>query len=102
MPPLPAGTQNILPYIESFFVMCEKLQPGQYGVTQDPGLAAASDVEDATTSASQQKSSGGALRADEKHLAFVKFSDKHRKSFSLILKVPRFVDFDSKGGTLYI
>ncbi|GFZ10082.1 LOW protein: E3 ubiquitin ligase-like protein [Actinidia rufa] len=111
MPPLPAGTQNILPYIESFFVMCEKLQPGQYGVTQDPGLAAASDVEDATTSASQQKSSGGALRADEKHLAFVKFSDKHRKllnafirqnpgllekSFSLMLKVPRFIDFDNK------
>ncbi|GFY85914.1 ubiquitin-protein ligase 2 [Actinidia rufa] len=108
MPPLPAGTQNILPYIESFFVMCEKLQPGQYGVNQDPGLAAASDVEDATTSASQQKSSGGALRADEKHLAFVKFSDKHRKllnafirqnpgllekSFSLMLKVPRFIDF---------
>ncbi|GFZ19396.1 LOW protein: E3 ubiquitin ligase-like protein [Actinidia rufa] len=78
-----------------------KLQTGQYGVNQDPGVAAASDVEDATTSASQQKSSGGALRADEKHLAFVKFSDKYRKllnaciwqnpgllkkSFSLMLK----------------
>ena len=48
--------------------MCEKLQPGQYGVNEDPGLAAASDVEDATTSASQQKSSGGALRADENTL----------------------------------
>ncbi|KAK1323260.1 E3 ubiquitin-protein ligase UPL2 [Acorus calamus] len=31
MPPLPAGSQNILPYIESFFVTCEKLCPGQSG-----------------------------------------------------------------------
>ncbi|MCH95733.1 E3 ubiquitin-protein ligase UPL1-like, partial [Trifolium medium] len=29
MPPLPAGSQNILPYIESFFVVCEKLHPAQ-------------------------------------------------------------------------
>ncbi|KAL6995188.1 E3 ubiquitin-protein ligase upl1, partial [Sarracenia purpurea var. burkii] len=111
IPPLPAGTQNILPYIESFFVMCEKLQPGQSGTNPDFGLAAVSDVDEATTSGSQQKTSGAALKADEKHLAFVKFSEKHRKllnafirqnpgllekSFSLMLKVPRFIDFDNK------
>ncbi|XP_028066908.1 E3 ubiquitin-protein ligase UPL2-like isoform X3 [Camellia sinensis] len=111
MPPLPAGTQNILPYIESFFVMCEKLQPEQSGANQDLGIVAVSDVDDATTSSSQQKIPGSASQSDEKHLAFVKFSEKHRKllnafirqnpgllekSFSLMLKVPRFIDFDNK------
>ncbi|GFS44094.1 similar to LOW protein: E3 ubiquitin ligase-like protein [Actinidia rufa] len=110
-PPLPAGTQNILPYIESFFVMCEKLQPAQSGANRELEVAVVSDVEDATTSASQLKPSGASSKADEKHLAFVKFSDKHRKllnsfirqnpgllekSFSLMLKVPRFIDFDNK------
>ncbi|XVF36563.1 hypothetical protein REPUB_Repub19eG0068300 [Reevesia pubescens] len=110
-PPLPAGTQNILPYIESFFVMCEKLHPAQPGSGHDFGMAALSDVEDASTSAGQQKMAGPVSKFDEKHVAFVKFSEKHRKllnafirqnpgllekSFSLMLKVPRFVDFDNK------
>ncbi|OMO50799.1 hypothetical protein CCACVL1_30240 [Corchorus capsularis] len=110
-PPLPAGTQNILPYIESFFVMCEKLHPAQPGSGQDFGIAALSDVEDANVSAGQQKSAAPVSKFDEKHVAFVKFSEKHRKllnafirqnpgllekSFSLMLKVPRFVDFDNK------
>lgn len=107
-PPLPAGSQNILPYIESFFVMCEKLQPAQPGSSHDYG--AVSEVEDVSTSA-QQRTSVPVLKVDEKHVAFVKFSEKHRKllnafirqnpgllekSFSLMLKVPRFVDFDNK------
>ncbi|XP_071715402.1 E3 ubiquitin-protein ligase UPL1-like [Rutidosis leptorrhynchoides] len=100
MPPLPAGTQNILPYIESFFVMCEKLHPANLGGTQEFGA----NVDDATTS-------GPTGKIDEKHVVFVKFSEKHRKllnafirqnpgllekSFSLMLKVPRFIDFDNK------
>ncbi|XWS24002.1 hypothetical protein CRYUN_Cryun28dG0063800 [Craigia yunnanensis] len=108
-PPLPAGTQNILPYIESFFVICEKLHPAQPSSGHDLGMA--SDVEDASTSAGQQKTAGPVSKFDEKHVAFVKFSEKHRKllnafirqnpgllekSFSLMLKVPRFVDFDNK------
>ncbi|GJN12872.1 hypothetical protein PR202_ga31191 [Eleusine coracana subsp. coracana] len=70
-PPLPAGTQNILPYIESFFVTCEKLRPGQPDTVQE---ASTSDMEDASTS-SGQKSSGGHASLDEKHNAFVKFSE---------------------------
>lgn len=100
MPPLPAGTQNILPYIESFFVMCEKLHPGNPGGTQEFGA----NIDEATTS-------GPSGKVDEKHVVFVKFSEKHRKllnafvrqnpgllekSFSLMLKVPRFIDFDNK------
>ncbi|XP_077234089.1 E3 ubiquitin-protein ligase UPL2-like isoform X2 [Tasmannia lanceolata] len=110
MPSLPPGTQNILPYIESFFVTCEKLHPGQSGVSHDFGTAMISDVEDATTSGAH-KLSGSHSKVDEKQIAFVKFSEKHRKllnafirqnpgllekSFSLMLKVPRFVDFDNK------
>nr|DAD40895.1 TPA_asm: hypothetical protein HUJ06_015218 [Nelumbo nucifera] len=111
IPPLPAGTQNILPYIESFFVTCEKLHPGQSGTVQDFSIAANSDIEDASTSAAQQKALGSLTKVDEKHFAFVKFTEKHRKllnafirqnpgllekSFSLMLKVPRFIDFDNK------
>ncbi|RYR42130.1 hypothetical protein Ahy_A08g038587 isoform B [Arachis hypogaea] len=111
MPSLPAGSQNILPYIESFFVVCEKLHPAQSGPINDLGVPVISDVEDASASASQQKTSGPAVKIDEKHASFVKFSEKHRKllnafirqnpgllekSFSLMLKVPRFIDFDNK------
>jgi len=111
MPPLPAGSQNILPFIESFFVVCEKLHPAQPGASHDSNIPVISDVENASTSESPQKVSGAAVKVDEKNMAFVKFSEKHRKllnafirqnpgllekSFSLMLKVPRFIDFDNK------
>ncbi|GMH04119.1 hypothetical protein Nepgr_005958 [Nepenthes gracilis] len=111
MPPLPAGTQNILPYIESFFVTCEKIHHVPPGTSQEFTVAAVPDVDDASTSTGKQKTSGPILKADEKNVAFVKFSEKHRKllnafirqnpgllekSFSLMLKVPRFIDFDNK------
>ncbi|WJX34965.1 HECT-type E3 ubiquitin transferase [Trifolium repens] len=111
MPPLPAGSQNILPYIESFFVVCEKLHPAQSGANNENGVPYISDVEDASTSGAQQKMSGSAMKVDEKHGTFVKFSEKHRKllnafirqnpgllekSFALMLKIPRLIDFDNK------
>lgn len=110
MPPLPAGSQNILPYIESFFVMCEKLHPAQPGSSHDYSITV-SEVEDASLSTAQLKTSVPGSKVDEKHAAFVKFSEKHRKllnafirqnpgllekSLSLMLRVPRFVDFDNK------
>ncbi|XP_010520834.1 PREDICTED: E3 ubiquitin-protein ligase UPL2-like [Tarenaya hassleriana] len=102
---LPAGAQNILPYIESFFVTCEKLHPSLPGSSHDLGISMVSEVED------QQKSPGPSSKVDEKYASFVKFSEKHRrllnafirqnpglleKSFALMLKVPRFVEFDNK------
>ncbi|KAF3795858.1 E3 ubiquitin-protein ligase [Nymphaea thermarum] len=104
-PPLPAGTQNILPYIESFFVACEKLHPEQRVACQDIVGGANSEAEEASSSSRSQS------KSDEKHNAFVKFTEKHRKllnafirqnpgllekSFSLMLRVPRFIDFDNK------
>ncbi|KNA10493.1 hypothetical protein SOVF_143570 [Spinacia oleracea] len=110
-PPLPAGSQNVLPYIESFFVTCEKIYPGQPGTSQDFTVAAVPEVDDASTSASKQQTLGPVSSVDEKRVAFVKFTEKHRKllnafirqnpgllekSFSLMIKVPRFIDFDNK------
>ncbi|CAL0307794.1 unnamed protein product [Lupinus luteus] len=110
IPSLPAGSQNILPYIESFFVVCEKLRPAQQGASHE-SIPVVSDVENASTSAIPQKLSGPAVKVDEKNAAFVRFSERHRKllnaflrqksgllekSFSLMLKVPRFIDFDNK------
>ncbi|KAL8166110.1 hypothetical protein V2J09_007609 [Rumex salicifolius] len=110
-PPLPAGTQNILPYIESFFVTCEKIHPGQPGASQDFAVAAVPEVDDASTSAGKREVPGHSSKADEKQMVFAKFSERHRKllnafirqnpgllekSFSLMLKVPRFIDFDNK------
>ncbi|CAA2961184.1 E3 ubiquitin- ligase UPL2-like [Olea europaea subsp. europaea] len=54
MPSLPAGAQNILPNIESFFVTCEKLHPGQSGSGHDFGINAVSDVEKAAASVCHQ------------------------------------------------
>ncbi|KAK4796818.1 hypothetical protein SAY86_029144 [Trapa natans] len=110
---LPASAQNVLPYIESFFVVAEKLHPAQTGSGNEFGIAAVPDVEDAAASDSQQKppSSSSQLRFDDRLVAFVKFSERHRKllnafirqnseflekSFSLLLKVPRIIDFDNK------
>ncbi|KAJ1421329.1 HECT, E3 ligase catalytic domain [Sesbania bispinosa] len=73
MPPLPAGSQNILPYIESFFVVCEKLHPAQPGASHDSSIPVISDVEYASTSATQQKVSGPAVKVDEKNVAFVRW-----------------------------
>ncbi|XP_042384907.1 E3 ubiquitin-protein ligase UPL1-like [Zingiber officinale] len=109
VPPLPPGVQNILPYIESFFVTCEKLRPGQYEAVPD-FTSVATDIEDASTSAGGHKSSGSA-NTDEKQVVFVRFLERHRKllnsfirqnpgllekSFSLMLKIPRFIEFDNK------
>ncbi|XP_031386394.1 E3 ubiquitin-protein ligase UPL2-like isoform X2 [Punica granatum] len=113
MTPLPAGSQNVLPYIESFFVVAEKLHPAQTGSGNDLSIAAVPELEDATASGSHRKAPlpASSAKVDEKQVAFVKFSERHRKllnafirqnpgllekSFSLLLKVPRFIEFDNK------
>lgn len=92
-------------------MMCEKLHPGHLGAGQDFSIATIPDPEEASASAMQPKTPTSAMKVDEKHIAFVKFAEKHRKllnafvrqnpgllekSFSIMLKVPRFVDFDNK------
>ncbi|KAK4491779.1 hypothetical protein RD792_002554 [Penstemon davidsonii] len=43
-PPLPLGTQKILPFIESFFVLCEKLQASNPILQQDHSNVTAREV----------------------------------------------------------
>ncbi|CAH8357182.1 unnamed protein product [Eruca vesicaria subsp. sativa] len=110
---LPAGAQNILPYVESFFVTCEKLHPSSQAGSGNNDTSvpmASSDVEEQPKGGPGPSSSSNS-KVDEKYGSFIKFSERHRKllnafirqnpallekSFSLMLKVPRFIEFDNK------
>ncbi|KAL5205547.1 hypothetical protein ABZP36_033756 [Zizania latifolia] len=105
-PHLPPGTQRLLPFIESFFVLCEKLQTSQTVVQSDSNVAATEVKELAGTSSSPSLKTSGIC-----NITFVKVAEKHRrllnvfirqnpslleKSLSMMLKVPRLIDFDNK------
>ncbi|KAJ1697814.1 hypothetical protein LUZ63_006326 [Rhynchospora breviuscula] len=87
--PLPPGAQTLLPFIESFFVLCEKLQ-------LDPTFQ--------LENISNSPQTGGSV-------TFARVAEKHRRllnlfirqnpslletSLSMMLKVPRLIDFDNK------
>ncbi|XP_040986368.1 E3 ubiquitin-protein ligase UPL1-like isoform X1 [Juglans microcarpa x Juglans regia] len=111
--PLPPGTQRLLPFIEAFFVLCEKLQANQSITHQDHANTTAREVNESARSSaflitkcgvdSQKKFDGG--------VTFTRFAEKHRrllnafirqnpglleKSLSMLLKAPRLIDFDNK------
>uniref|UniRef100_A0A0E0EFS2 HECT-type E3 ubiquitin transferase n=1 Tax=Oryza meridionalis TaxID=40149 RepID=A0A0E0EFS2_9ORYZ len=105
-PPLPPGTQRLLPFIESFFVLCEKLQTSQAVVPSDSNVTATEVKELAGSSSSPSLKTGGIC-----NITFVRVAEKHRrllnvfirqnpslleKSLSMMLKVPRLIDFDNK------
>lgn len=104
--PLPPGTQQLLPFFEAFFVLCEKLQMNQTIVPTDSDVTAREVKEFAGTSSSLSLRCSGTGS-----LTFVKLAEKHRrllnvfirqnpslleKSLSMMLKVPRLIDFDNK------
>ncbi|CBI39752.3 unnamed protein product, partial [Vitis vinifera] len=83
----------LLPFIEAFFVLCEKLQANHSVMHQDH----------ANITARERRLDGS--------VTFVRFAEKHRrllnafirqnpglleKSLSLVLKAPRLIDFDNK------
>ncbi|XP_024960063.1 E3 ubiquitin-protein ligase UPL1-like [Cynara cardunculus var. scolymus] len=108
-PPLPPGTQRLLPFIEAFLVLCEKLQANNTLLQQDDAYATATEVKEFSGNSSpngvdSQKWIDGAV-------TFVRFAEKHRrllnafvrqnpglleKSLSMMLKAPRLIDFDNK------
>uniref|UniRef100_A0A0D9XBN6 HECT-type E3 ubiquitin transferase n=1 Tax=Leersia perrieri TaxID=77586 RepID=A0A0D9XBN6_9ORYZ len=105
-PPLPPGTQRLLPFIESFFVLCERLQTSQAVVSSDSNVTATEVKELAGSSSSPPLKTGGVC-----NITFVRVAEKHRrllnvfirqnpslleKSLSMMLKVPRLIDFDNK------
>ncbi|KAG8365159.1 hypothetical protein BUALT_Bualt18G0075300 [Buddleja alternifolia] len=74
-PPLPPGTQRLLPFIESFFVLCEKLQANNSILQQEHSDVTAIEV--------KESGSGSNPSLLE-------------KSLSMLLKAPRLIDFDNK------
>ncbi|XP_021771401.1 E3 ubiquitin-protein ligase UPL1-like isoform X1 [Chenopodium quinoa] len=112
-PPLPPGTQRLLPFIESFFVLCEKLQSSSSFVQQDQNNVTAQEVKESADASSSTLSKCGAdsQRRFDSAVIFSRFADKHRrllnafirqnpglleKSLSMMLKAPRLIDFDNK------
>ncbi|KAJ8754891.1 hypothetical protein K2173_015403 [Erythroxylum novogranatense] len=110
--PLPPGTQRLLPFIEAFFVLCEKLQANQSVIQQDHANVTATEVkESAGSSDSLIMGSGDSQRKLDGAVTFARFAEKHRrllntfirqnpglleKSLCMMLKAPRLIDFDNK------
>lgn len=111
--PLPPGTQRLLPFIEAFFVLCEKLQANQSILPPDHANVTAREVkESGGSSASLTSKCGGEFQKKaDGSVTFSKFTEKHRrllnafirtnpglleKSLSMMLKAPRLIDFDNK------
>lgn len=104
-PPLPPGTQRLLPFIEAFLVLCEKLQAKNSSLLhQDNAYTTAREVKQLTGSSSTSQTIDGAV-------IFTRFAEKHRRllnafvrqdpsllksSLSMLLKAPRLMDFDNK------
>ncbi|XP_042007783.1 E3 ubiquitin-protein ligase UPL1-like isoform X3 [Salvia splendens] len=111
-PPLPPGTQRLLPFIEGFFVLCEKLQANSSILQQDQSNVTAREVkESGGSSVPLSIKSVDAYRIFDGSVTFVRFAEKHRrllnafvrqnpglleKSLSMLLKAPRLIDFDNK------
>ncbi|KAJ0801926.1 putative HECT domain, ubiquitin interacting, UBA-like superfamily, armadillo-like helical [Helianthus annuus] len=104
---LPPGTQRLLPFIESFLVLCEKLQANNSSLQQDDAYATSTAREVKEFSGNSSPSGTGIDGA----VTFSRFAEKHRrllnafvrqnpglleKSLSMMLKAPRLIDFDNK------
>ncbi|CAN1790208.1 E3 ubiquitin-protein ligase UPL1, partial [Linum perenne] len=110
--PLPPGNQRLLPFIEAFFVLCEKLQANNSSGQQDHADSTAKEVKESgagnhTTIACD----GDFYKKLDGSVTFSRFAEKHRrllnafirqnpglleKSLSMMLKAPRLIDFDNK------
>ncbi|BFI34167.1 E3 ubiquitin-protein ligase HUWE1 [Marchantia polymorpha subsp. ruderalis] len=120
-PPLPPGTQKLLPFVEAFFVLCEKMRSGPaIAGLSEPASATAREVKEAASSSASELAIVTTPRSppptpqrkpDDKGMTFIRFADKHRrllnafvrqnpglleKSLCLMLKTPRLIDFDNK------
>lgn len=111
--PLPPGSQRLLPFIEAFLVLCEKLQAKNLIMQQDHANATAREVKEFSGSSAPFSTKCGmdSLRWLDSAVTFVRFAEKHRrllnafvrqnsslleKSLSMMLKAPRLIDFDNK------
>ncbi|XP_023632661.1 E3 ubiquitin-protein ligase UPL1 [Capsella rubella] len=106
---LSPGTQRLLPLIEAFFVLCEKIQTPS--MLQQDANVTAGEVKESSAHGSSSKTSGDSQKKSDGSVTFAKFAEKHRrllnsfvrqnpslleKSLSMMLKAPRLIDFDNK------
>ncbi|GAB2258516.1 hypothetical protein Droror1_Dr00014676 [Drosera rotundifolia] len=111
--PLPPGTQRLLPFVEAFFLVCEKLQSMNSTTQGDHTNVTATVVEESTVCSTSSSSMCGvdSQRRPDGSMTFSRFAEKHRsllnafirqnpglleKSLSMMLKAPRLIDFDNK------
>lgn len=111
--PLPPGTQRLLPFIEAFFVLSEKLQANQSIMQLDHANITAREVNESSGSSASltTKCSVDSQKKLDGAITFTRFAEKHRrllnafirqnpglleKSLSMLLKAPRLIDFDNK------
>ncbi|XP_065862675.1 E3 ubiquitin-protein ligase UPL1-like isoform X2 [Euphorbia lathyris] len=111
--PLPPGTQRLLPFIEAFFVLCEKLQANYSMMQQDQIDVTAREVKESVGGSASSTTTGTAdfHRKLDGATTFSKFAEKHRRllntfirqnpglletSLSMMLKAPRLIEFDNK------
>lgn len=108
---LPPGTQRLLPYIEAFFVLSEKLQASHSSGQQDHVNNTTANEDAGSSSSSATKSVSDSQKKADGSVTFMRFAEKHRRllnafvrqnpglmenSLSMLLKTPRLVDFDNK------
>lgn len=113
--PLPPGTQRLLPFMEAFFVLCEKLQANLSMTLQDNANVTAREVKESAgnsdPSTAKCHSCGDSQRKFDGAVTFTRFAERHRrllnafirqnpglleKSLTMMLEAPRLIDFDNK------
>ncbi|PKA67035.1 E3 ubiquitin-protein ligase UPL1 [Apostasia shenzhenica] len=102
--PLPPGTQRLLPFIEAFFILCEKLQMYEIMLADDSATWEVKEFARVSSSAPVKASGTGGWtfsRIVEKHRRLLNVFIRQNpslleKSLSMMLKVPRLIDFDNK------
>ncbi|GKE23315.1 E3 ubiquitin protein ligase UPL1-like protein, partial [Tanacetum coccineum] len=78
-PPLPLGTQRLLPFIEAFMVLCDKLQENRSLLQQDNACATESKIKQSITSSSQSQTTQGTV-------IFPKFTEKHSRLLNAFVR----------------
>ncbi|XP_023540404.1 E3 ubiquitin-protein ligase UPL1-like isoform X1 [Cucurbita pepo subsp. pepo] len=110
--PLPPGGQRLLPFIEAFFVLSEKLQENLSILQQDHASITAREVKESAGSSDTLSTKGTDYqKKSDGVVMFTRFAERHRrllnafirqnpglleKSLSILLKAPRLIDFDNK------
>jgi E3 ubiquitin-protein ligase HUWE1 len=87
-PPLPLGSQRLLPFIEAFFILCEKLHLGTSIMQMDNCDVTAREIKEAAacTSFSCAKPAASPQKKEEGSAIFVRFAEKHQRLLNALIR----------------